>query len=79
MSYYVVLRRFMKREDVVSLYDEHEAIKRGWVNKNGERVWAVPTEKEFTPTFVWKFDDIDHAIVFFELIRSEIGIKCSEF
>lgn len=79
MSYYVVLRRFMKREDVVSLYDEQEAIKRGWVNKSGERVWSVPVDEEFTPTFVWKFDDIDQAIVFFELIRSEIGIKCSEF
>lgn len=79
MSYYVVLRRFMKREDVVSLYDEQEAIKRGWVNKSGERVWAVPAEEEFTPTFVWKFSDIDQAIVFFELIRFEIGIKCSEF
>ena len=79
MNYYVVLRRFMKREDVVSLYDEKEAIRRGWVDSHGERVWAVPSEEEFTPTFVWKFDDIDQAIMFFELIRSEVGIKCSEF
>ena len=79
MNYYVVLRRFMKREDIVSLYDEEEAIHRGWVDSHGERVWSVPVDEEFTPTFVWKFDDIDKEIMFFELIRSEIGIKFSEF
>lgn len=79
MNYYVILRRFMKKEDIVSLYDEPEAIKRGWVDQNGNRVWVVALDEEYTPTFMWKFSDLDEAIMFYELLRtSDFGVPCYE-
>lgn len=79
LHYYVVLRRLYQKEDIVSIYDESEAISLKWITEPGHRVWVIPPQDELSPTFVWEFTDIDKAIAFFEALRTaEIGIPCAE-
>jgi hypothetical protein len=78
-DYYVVLRRMFKEKDIVSIYDFDGAVKSNWIDKNGKRIWVVPTKDESTITFVWGFNSIDDAIKFYEtLLGNEIGIECIE-
>jgi hypothetical protein len=78
-KYYVVLRRYLKEKDIISIYDFNEAVKRNWIDSNGNRVWVVPTAHEFTPTFVWGFDSLSNAVLFYDaLAHNELGIECSE-
>lgn len=73
-EYYVVLRRLFHEEDIISIYDRGEAIRRNWIDGDGNRVWVVPAKNEMTPTFVWKFFSLDDAVRFYEVLRTaEIG------
>ena len=77
--YYVVLRRYMKEEDLISIYSFEEAVKGNWITEEGDRVWVVPPEHEYTATFVWGFEDLDVAVMFYESLRAqELGIKVRE-
>lgn len=78
-KYYVVLRRFYQQKDIVSIYDFDEAVKGNWIDGNGNRVWVVPPEHEKTITFVWGFDSLSNAVLFYDaLAHNELGIECSE-
>ena len=78
-KYYVVLRRMFRKYEVISIYDRAEAMCHNWIDQNGNRVWVVPAEEEFTPTFVWGFSDLDQAVRFYEILRTaEIGIPVEE-
>lgn len=78
-KYFVVLRRLFMDEDVISIFEKEEAIKRGWIAENGDRVWVVPPQEEKTITFVWGFVNIDAAITFYECLqKNELGITCRE-
>ncbi len=78
-NYYVVLRRWFQKEDLISIQDASEAIECNWIDENGNRVWVVPPEDEKTITFVWGFNDLDEAIQFYEALRlNEVGMKPSE-
>ena len=78
-KYYVVMRRLYQQEDIISIYDFNEAVKGNWIDSNGNRVWVMPPELEKTVTFVWGFDCLSTAVVFYDaLLHNELGIKCSE-
>ena len=77
--YYVVLRRLMKEEDVISIHSFDEAVSCNWIDGNGERVWVVPPQNEFTTTFVWGFNSLDLAIDFYDVLqKNEVGMPCKE-
>ena len=74
-----MLRRLFQEKDCISIYDKDEAIKGRWITEDEKRIWVVPSDQEKTPTFVWGFDNLDSAIIFYEILRtSELGIKCDE-
>lgn len=86
-NFFVVLRRHnlntqlddCSMQDFVSIYDHAEAIKNNWVDKNGERVWIVPSQHETQSTFVWGFVDMDQAISFYNvLLKNELDICVKE-
>lgn len=63
-------------EDYVHILSREEAIKNGWIDSDGERVWVVPPKNEYSHTFVWGFKDENNAIAFYENLTSkELGIK----
>lgn len=85
-QFYVVLRRVKDNvinrsfkvydKDYVTLFDFEEARRHNWVDENGDRVWVVPAEEERIPTFVWGFDDLEQAMLFYDLMRqNELGIQ----
>lgn len=75
-KYYVTLVRLFKEKDIVNIFDYNEAIERNWIDKNGNRIWVVPTEDELSSTFVWEFDNFDDAINFaIVLSKNELGIS----
>lgn len=77
--YYVVLRRWMKAEDIISIDSFDDAVKKGWIDENGNRIWVVPPVDEFTTTFVWGFNSLDLAVPFYEALQhNEVGISCKE-
>ena len=78
-KYFVVLRRLFQEKEVISIYDKEEAIAGNWIQADGERVWVVPPTEEKTITFVWAFNDLDVAVMFYECLQhNELGIKCEE-
>lgn len=78
-KYYVVNVRFMKSEDFVNIFDFEEAIKRGWIDENGNRIWIVPANEEKSITSVYGFNDLNKAVEFYDaLAHNGIGIKATE-
>ena len=74
-KYYVVSMRLFKKEAYVNLFDFNEAVKRRWIDENGNRIWVVSPEEEKSITSVFGFDDLDKAIEFYECLMSEVGMK----
>ena len=78
-KYYIVNVRYMKAEDFVNIFDYKEAIKMGWIDAEGNRIWVVPPEEEKSITSVYGFNDLSKAVEFYDcLVHSVIGFKASE-
>ena len=87
-KYYVVVRRFLqlleknakKSKFIIELMEWEEAVAKKWIDKNGDRIWAVPPreEKNLT-TSVFGFETLDSAINFYEtLLKNGVGISTEE-
>lgn len=88
-KYYVVMTRIFKdsaintlnvAHDEIMIFDFQEALKHRWINENGERIWIFEPDSEGRCiTFVYEFDDLEQAIVFYEtLSKNELDIKTVE-
>ena len=63
------------REEYVNLFSFEEAVKHHWIDSNGNRIWVVPPEEEFSITAVYGFDNINEAINFYvALTENQVGI-----
>ena len=85
-KYYVILRTYLGKRYIM-LYDFNEAVKRNWINPEGNRIWISPEGnrvwvapiEETSPDFVYGFNDLDEAINFYNILsHNEIGVKVEQ-
>lgn len=69
-----------KREEFVNLLTFEEAVKKKWIDKNGNRVWVVsPEDERVTITAVYGFNLLEKAILFYDILcNNQIGMKVTE-
>ena len=86
MYYVIVLHDCGNVLDMIAVYDRDKAIKRGWIDSEGKRIWSsLPIENirhnalyYVNHTMVFEFRTLEEATTFRDGYKHQLGCKVLE-